>query len=135
MRDAIRRLAEGLPDVVRRPCWGEEGFFHRPPGSTRRLGRLFLTIRDDPARGEGGVRYSVALPPPLYAAWFGPPPARPRRREAFESGRRHGPFRPHPVYAWAGWAQAVDPGPGDAEALARAVREAYGRAVERGDAR
>lgn len=122
---ALRALAASLPDVVVRPCWGEEGFFHHPPGCPKRHGTMFLSVRRDPR-----ARYSVAVPTALYEAWFGARPARLRRREPrARSKLRHGPFVPHPQYAWNGWVAVENPAVSDVEAVAWAIREAYSRAV------
>lgn len=125
MAERLRACALALPDVVARPCWGEEGFFHHPPGSRRRDGRLFFSIR-----AGHPARFSVALPRETYLAWFGAPPPRPRRRERCATEARHGPFAPHPVYAWNAWAAASEPSEAEVALLALAIREAYGRAVE-----
>lgn len=120
----VRAFARSLPDVREAPCWGEEGFFHEPPGRRR---CLFLTVREDAA----GVALSLPLPRPTFEAWFGRPPARPRRGARLAVSAARGPFAPHPLYGWRAWVVASDPRDADVEALAWAVREAYGLAVAR----
>lgn len=118
--ERVRAYALTLPDVRVAPCWGEVGFFHHPPHARR---ALFMTLKDD--------TLSLPLPLATFEAWFGAPPARPRRGQRLVSSLRHGPFAPHPLYAWRGWVRAARLEEADVPVAALAVREAYDLATRR----
>lgn len=88
------------------------------------MGRVFFAA-DEAAR-------TVALPLPRaqFVAWFGAPPARPRRGERAAPVAGRGPFAPHPWLAWNAWVVADASDEAQLATLAWAVREAYGRVVD-----
>lgn len=122
--ERVRAYALSLPEVRAGACWGEEAFFHQPPGGRR---CLFLTIRDEGGRPVLGM----PLPRATFESWFGAPPARPRRGQRIASVARCGPFAPHRLYAWRAWVEAAAPEEEHVMAIAWAVREAYALAVAR----
>ena len=114
-------LLARYPDTRVVDAWGERSLFYNPGGVLVR-GVYFATIKqrdgeNDRASGldrAGVFRINTGVSRGPYERLFGTVPARPAKGGVVATGhdfRQLDTLLPHPVYAWMGWACALNPSP------------------------
>jgi len=132
---AIDARFEGLAPKA---SWGETSLFYNP-GRALPNGVYFCTVKDHDGANDtaskldrpGVFRLALGLPVARYEALFGPRPQRPAKGETVATGHDFTALDalvPHPVYAWMGWVQILNPSRASFESLHPMLEEAH-RAV------
>lgn len=132
---AINDRFEGLAPKA---SWGETSLFYNP-GRVLPNGVYFCTVKDHDGANDtaskldrsGVFRLALGLPVAQYEALFGPRPQRPAKGETVATGHDFTALdvlMPHPVYAWMGWAQILNPSRASFEQL-QPMLDAAHRAV------
>jgi Family of unknown function (DUF6194) len=117
--EIVEDICDRLAGVVPKASWGETSLFYNP----ERLlpnGVYFCTIKqqDGPNDKSSNLdrpdvyRVAIGLAPASYVKHFGARPIRPTSGEIVETGDDFTSLNllmPHPIYAWMGWAQVLNP--------------------------
>jgi hypothetical protein len=130
--DEICKRLDGLHPKTR---WGEVSLFYNP-GEVFPHGIYCCTIKNhdgDHDRASnldraGVFRLAMGLTPETYLRLFGPRPARPARGGVVEIScdfTRLNVLMPHPIYAWMGWAQLLNPSRERFESIFPLIEEAH----------
>ena len=118
-KDVVDRLTTRFDGLAPKASWGETSLFYNPNIALTN-GVYFCTVKEhdganDKASAldrEGVFRLAVGLTVQRYEHLFGPRPARPPKGSAVETGHDFTQLdvvMPHPVYAWMGWVQVLNP--------------------------
>ncbi len=130
--DEICKRLDGLYPKTR---WGELSLFYNP-GEVLPHGVYFCTIKNHDGENdrasnldrEGVFRLAMGLTPKTYLRLFGPRPARPARGGVVDIACDFtllNVLMPHPIYAWMGWAQLLNPSRERFEAIFPLIAEAH----------
>lgn len=114
--DCLTSRFEGLTPKA---SWGETALFYNP-GHELTNGVYLCTIKEHDGANDtssdldrpGVFRLALGLTVPHYERLFGPRPDRPPKGAAVTTGDDFTALdvvMPHPVYAWMGWAQVLNP--------------------------
>ena len=115
--------------------WGETSLFYNP-GRALPNGVYFCTVKDHDGANDtasrldrpGVFRLAIGLPIMQYETLFGPRPQRPAKGGTVATEHDFTALDvliPHPVYAWMGWAQILNPSRASFEQLQPMLDEAY----------
>jgi Family of unknown function (DUF6194) len=126
-------------------AWGETSFFYNP-GNALPRGVYFATLKNkdganDQASNlsrEGIFRLNLGLSKNTYQSLLGPIPGRPPAGGIVQTGHDFSALDillPHPVYAWMGWACALNPSESTFAHIKPLLAEAYQLAVGKFDNR
>lgn len=119
--DVVAAIVERFGGLVPTASWGEVSLFYNP-GRVLPNGLYLCTVREhdgpnDSASNldrEGVFRLAVGLSVARYEELFGARPARPPKGSVVATGHDFTALdvlMPHPVYAWMGWVQILNPSP------------------------
>lgn len=117
--DLIDYLTRRFDGLAPQSSWGEISFFYNP-GNALSNGVYFCTIKDHDGANDrsseldrpGVFRLSLGLTAACYERIFGPRPVRPAKGTAVSTGHDFTQLdvvMPHPIYAWMGWIQVLNP--------------------------
>lgn len=117
--EIIDSLTSRFVGLAPKASWGETSLFYNP-GRVLASGVYFCTIKDHDGANDtasdldrpGVFRLALGLTVPSYERLFGPRPNRPSKGAAVATGHDFTALdvlMPHPVYAWMGWIQVVNP--------------------------
>lgn len=137
----ILEISNTLPGVSPKASWGETSLFYNP-GNVLPNGVYFCTIKQQDGANdkaakldrEGVFRLAVGLSPQTYVRLFGPKPARPAKGGIVATGHdftKLNELMPHPIYAWMGWAQILNPSRDRFDRLFPLIEEAHQGAVKK----
>lgn len=118
-KDVVDRLTTRFDGLAPKASWGETSLFYNPNLALTN-GVYFCTVKDhdganDKASAlcrEGVFRLAVGLTVQRYEHLFGSRPTRPSKGSAVLTGHEFTQLdvvMPHPVYAWMGWVQVLNP--------------------------
>ena len=118
-KQIVKRVADQLDDVFPKTSWGETSLFYNP-GRALPNGVYFCTIKEQDGENDrasdlnrdGVFRVAIGIGAAAYVEHFGDRPARPAKGQAVDTGddfTELDRLMPHPVYAWMGWAQLLNP--------------------------
>ena len=135
----VEQICARFPGVVPKASWGETSLFYNP-GNVLAHGVYFCTIKEkdgdnDRASNlgrEGVFRVAIGLEPETYSRLFGAKPARPAKGGIVSTGHDFTALNvlmPHPVYAWMGWAQILNPSEANFQEILPLIAEAHQSAV------
>jgi hypothetical protein len=128
-------ITSRLPGLVPKSSWGETALFYNP-GHRLAHGVYLCTLKEHDGPNDcasalhrnGVFRLSVGLAPLTYTRLFGARPRRPAKGAAVATGHNFTApqvLMPHPIYAWMGWAQILNPTELDMEELLPLLRESH----------
>lgn len=135
---ALNARFEGLTP---KDSWGETSLFYNP-GLALPNGVYFCTVKDHDGANDsashldrpGVFRLALGLPAARYEALFGPRPQRPSKGGTVATGHDFTALDvliPHPVYAWMGWVQILNPTRASFDQLQPMLDEAHRAAVSK----
>jgi hypothetical protein len=112
-------ICSRLPGVAAKASWGETSLFYNP-GKKLPNGVYFCTIKEHDGANDkasaldrpGVFRMAFGLTVKNYEKLFGSRPTRPAKGSPVKTGHdftRLDVVMPHPIYAWMGWAQVLNP--------------------------
>jgi hypothetical protein len=139
--DVIKIVLARYPGCVEILSWGERAVFYNPERQLSR-GVYFLTVKDHDGEHDrasnldrpGVFRVSIGCGPRAYEQRFGPRPSRPAKGGVAATGHKFtisDILMPHPVYAWMGWVQLLNPTKRTFDALLPLLDEAHQIAAEK----
>jgi hypothetical protein len=134
-QDVIDIICTRFSGVVPKSSYGETSLFYNP-GKQLPNGVYFCTIKEKDGANDkasnlsrdGVFRLSIGLGTENYTQRFGPKPARPPKGGIVETGydfTAHNVLSPHPIYAWMGWAQVLNPDRDTFDALLPLIADAH----------
>jgi len=140
-QDIVDRLTTRFDGLAPKASWGETSLFYNPNLALTN-GVYFCTVKDhdganDKASAldrEGVFRLAVGLTVRSYERLFGPRPARPPKGSAVVTGHdftRLDVVMPHPVYAWMGWVQVLNPSEETFASMQPLFAESYDHVVRK----
>lgn len=141
--EVVAALTERFVGLVPTASWGETSLFYNP-GHLLPNGVYFSTVKEhdgpnDTASGldrEDVFRVALGLPVDRYEELFGPRPPRPAKGTVVATGHDFtllDVVTPHPVYAWMGWVQVLNPSRPVFDEMAVLFAEAYRQATAKFD--
>ena len=118
-KDVVDRLTTRFDGLAPKASWGETSLFYNPNLALTN-GVYFCTVKEHDGANDkasrldrpGVFRLALGLTVQRYEQLFGPRPARPPKGSAVVTGHdftRLDGVMPHPVYAWMGWVQVLNP--------------------------
>lgn len=139
--DITDEICQRFAGVVPKASWGETALFYNP-GQLLANGVYFCTLKQHDGANDkasaldrtGVYRVAIGLSPACYARLFGAKPARPLKGGCVATGHDFtvlNVLTPHPVYAWMGWAQILNPNRERFEEILPLIGEAHGIAMEK----
>ncbi len=137
--DIVHEIVSKLPGVSPKSSWGETSLFYNP-GARLPNGVYFCTIKDHDGENDksshldrdGVFRVAIGLTPRRYEILFGQKPSRPVKGGRVSTGHdftRENELMPHPVYAWMGWVQIINPSKDKFMQIFPYIEEAHEAAV------
>jgi hypothetical protein len=134
-QEIIHEICGRLEGLVPRASWGETALFYNPGGLLPH-GIYCCTIKNHDGENDrasnldraGVFRLAMGLTPKTYLRLFGPRPARPARGGVVDipcDFTRLNLLMPHPIYAWMGWAQLLNPSREGFESIFPLIEEAH----------
>lgn len=137
--EIIAALEARFEGLTPKDSWGETSLFYNP-GLALPNGVYFCTVKDHDGANDsashldrpGVFRLALGLSVERYVVLFGPRPPRPSKGETVETGHNFTALDvlvPHPVYAWMGWAQILNPTRASFDQLQPMLDEAHRAAV------
>ncbi|HOE42803.1 MAG TPA: DUF6194 family protein [Rhodoferax sp.] len=137
--DIANDICSRFAGVNPKASWGETALFYNP-GHQLPHGVYFCTIKQHDGENDkasrldrdGVFRVAIGLAPATYARLFGKKPERPGKGECVATGHDFTALNvlmPHPVYAWMGWAQILNPSQERLTEIGTLIDEAYRAAV------
>jgi hypothetical protein len=117
--EIVDRLTGRFDGLAPKASWGETSLFYNP-GLVLANGVYFCTIKEHDGANDrsseldrsGVFRLALGLTAERYERRFGPRPARPPKGTVVSTGHDFTQLNvvmPHPVYAWMGWIQVLNP--------------------------
>ncbi len=139
--ETIAALVDRFEGLTPKASWGETSLFYNP-GLALPNGVYFCTVKDHDGANDsasrldrpGVFRLALGLPVARYEALFGPRPQRPSKGGTVTTGHDFTTLDvlvPHPVYAWMGWAQILNPTRASFDQLQPMFDEAHRAAVSK----
>ena len=139
--DVADEICNRFPGVVPKAAWGETALFYNP-GQLLAHGVYLCTLKqhdggNDIVSGlnrEDVFRVAIGLAPGTYERLFAKRPARPTKGGCVATGHDFTALNvlmPHPVYAWMGWAQILNPSRERFEGILPLIGEAHAVAIEK----
>ncbi|MFM8382588.1 MAG: DUF6194 family protein [Actinomycetota bacterium] len=140
-KDIVDRLTTQFDGLAPKASWGETSLFYNPNLALTN-GVYFCTVKEhdganDQASAldrEGVFRLAVGLTVQTYEQRFGPRPARPPKGSAVATGHDFTQLDvvvPHPVYAWMGWVQVLNPSDKTFASMQPLFVESFGHVVRK----
>ncbi len=137
--EIVEDLCRRLEGVVPKASWGETSLFYNP-GQALPNGVYFCTLKEHDGANDkssnldrdGVFRVAIGLAPASYTKLFGARPARPAQGGIVDTGDDFTALNvlmPHPIYAWMGWAQILNPAAETYAEISPLIHEAHGLAV------
>lgn len=117
--EIVDRLTGRFDGLAPKASWGETSLFYNP-GLVLANGVYFCTIKEHDGANDrsseldrsGVFRLALGLTAERYERLFGSRPVRPAKGAAVSTGHdftRLDVVTPHPIYAWMGWIQVLNP--------------------------
>ncbi len=117
--EIVDRLTGRFDGLAPKASWGETSLFYNP-GLVLANGVYFCTIKEHDGANDRSsgldrsevFRLALGLPAERYERLFGSRPVRPAKGAAVSTGHdftRLDVVTPHPIYAWMGWIQVLNP--------------------------
>jgi hypothetical protein len=117
--EIIEGLTGQFEGLVSKASWGETSLFYNPDLALAN-GVYFCTIKEHDGANDkasaldrpGVFRMAFGLTVKNYEKLFGSRPTRPAKGSPVKTGHdftRLDVVMPHPIYAWMGWAQVLNP--------------------------
>lgn len=117
--EIVDRLTGRFDGLAPKASWGETSLFYNP-GLVLANGVYFCTIKEHDGANDrssgldrsGVFRLALGLTAERYERLFGSRPVRPAKGPAVSTGHdftRLDVVMPHPIYAWMGWIQVLNP--------------------------
>ena len=139
--DFTDEICRRFAGVVPKASWGETALFYNP-GLLLAHGVYFCTLKQHDGDNDkasalnrtGVFRVAIGLAPASYVKLFGAKPARPLKGGCVATGHDFTALNvlmPHPVYAWMGWAQVLNPSLKRFAEILPLIGEAHARAVDK----
>lgn len=139
--EIVDDLTGRFDGLAPKASWGETSLFYNP-GRALANGVYFCTLKEHDGDNDkashldrpGVFRLSLGLPVRSYEELFGPRPARPPKGTVVQTGHdftRSDSLMPHPIYAWMGWVQVLNPSDSTFAAMQPLFVESYDHAVRK----
>jgi len=139
--DIVTQLTTRFDGLAPRASWGETSLFYNPKRALAN-GAYFCTVKEHDGANDkasrldraGVFRLALGLTVQGYEQLFGPRPSRPPKGSAVVTGHdftRLDVVMPHPVYAWMGWVQVLNPSEESFALMQPMFTESYDRAVRK----
>lgn len=117
--EIVDRLTGQFDGLAPKTSWGETSLFYNP-GLVLANGVYFCTVKEHDGANDrsseldrsGVFRLALGLPAERYERLFGSRPVRPAKGTAVSTGHNFTQLdvvMPHPIYAWMGWIQVLNP--------------------------
>jgi hypothetical protein len=117
--EIIDHLTSRFGGLAPKASWGETSLFYNPDLALAN-GVYFCTIKEHDGANDrsaeldrpGVFRLALGLPAECYEHLFGSRPARPPKGAVVATGHDFAQLdvvMPHPIYAWMGWIQVLNP--------------------------
>ena len=143
--EIVDRLTGRFDGLAPKASWGETSLFYNP-GLVLANGVYFCTIKEHDGANDrssgldrsGVFRLALGLPAERYERLFGSRPVRPAKGAAVSTGHdftRLDVVMPHPIYAWMGWIQVLNPSEGTFESMQSLFVDSYDDVVRKFEAR
>lgn len=143
--EIVDRLTGRFDGLAPKASWGETSLFYNP-GLVLANGVYFCTIKEHDGANDrssgldrsGVFRLALGLPAERYERLFGSRPVRPAKGAAVSTGHdftRLDVVTPHPIYAWMGWIQVLNPSEGTFESMQSLFVDSYDDVVRKFEAR
>lgn len=143
--EIVPRLTSQFDGLSLKASWGETSLFYNP-GLVLANGVYFCTIKEHDGENDrssgldrsGVFRLALGLPAERYERLFGSRPVRPAKGAAVSTGHdftRLDVVMPHPIYAWMGWIQVLNPSEGTFESMQSLFVDSYDDVVRKFEAR
>ena len=143
--EIVDRLTGRFDGLAPKASWGETSLFYNP-GLVLANGVYFCTIKEHDGSNDrssgldrsGVFRLALGLPAERYERLFGSRPVRPAKGAAVSTGHdftRLDVVTPHPIYAWMGWIQVLNPSEGTFESMQSLFVDSYDDVVRKFEAR
>ena len=139
--DIVARLTTRFDGLAPKASWGETSMFYNPDLALTN-GIYFCTVKEHDGANDkastldrpGVFRLALGLTVQRYEQLFGPRPARPPKGSAVVTGHDFtwlDVVMPHPVYAWMGWMQVLNPSDETFESMQPLFIESFGHVVRK----
>jgi len=143
--EIVPRLTSQFDGLSLKASWGETSLFYNP-GLVLANGVYFCTIKEHDGENDrssgldrsGVFRLALGLTAERYERLFGSRPVRPAKGAAVSTGHdftRLDVVMPHPIYAWMGWIQVLNPSEGTFESMQSLFVDSYDDVVRKFEAR
>lgn len=139
--EIIDHLTGRFDGLAPKASWGETSLFYNPDLALAN-GVYFCTIKEHDGANDrsseldrpGVFRLALGLPEECYQQHFGPRPTRPPKGAVVTTGHDFTQLdvvMPHPIYAWMGWIQVLQPSDERFAAMQMLFVESYDHVVRR----
>ncbi len=139
--EIVERLTRRFDGLVPKASWGETSLFYNPDLALPN-GVYFCTIKEHDGANDkasaldrnGVFRMALGLTVKNYEQLFGSRPPRPAKGATVNTGHdftQVDVVMPHPVYAWMGWAQVLNPSAETFASIQPLFLESYDHAVRK----
>ena len=139
--EIIDRLTSRFDGLAPKASWGETSLFYNPDLALAN-GVYFCTVKEHDGANDrsseldrpGVFRLALGLPAECYERLFGSRPVRPAKGTAVATGHdftRLDVVMPHPIYAWMGWIQVLNPSDETFGSMESLFAESYDHVVRK----
>jgi hypothetical protein len=139
--EIIDHLTCRFDGLAPKASWGETSLFFNP-GRALANGVYFCTIKEHDGVHDkashldrpGVFRLALGLPATSFERLFGSRPARPSKGATVATGHDFTELdvaMPHPIYAWMGWMQVLNPSDETFASMQPLVVESYDHVVRK----
>jgi len=140
-KDVVDRLTTRFDGLAPKASWGETSLFYNPNLALTN-GVYFCTVKEHDGANDkasrldrnGVFRLALGLTVQRYEQLFGPRPTRPLKGSAVVTDHDFTQLdvvMPHPVYAWMGWVQVLNPSDETFASMQLLFAESYDHVVRR----
>ena len=140
-KDIVAQLTTRFDGLAPKASWGETSLFYNPNLALTN-GVYFCTVKEHDGANDkascldrpGVFRLAIGLTVQRYEQHFGPRPARPPKGSAVVTGHdftRLDVVMPHPIYAWMGWVQVLNPSDKTFASMQSIFTESYDQVVRK----
>ena len=140
-KDIVAQLTTRFDGLAPKASWGETSLFYNPNLALTN-GVYFCTVKEHDGANDnasrldrpGVFRLALGLTVQRYEQRFGPRPTRPPKGSTVVTGHdfaRLDVVMPHPVYAWMGWVQVLNPSDETFASMRPIFSESYDHVVRK----
>lgn len=135
VNEILKICRTNLNDVVLVDSWGEKGIFYNPQNTLKR-GVYVLTIKEKDGENDKAshldrqniYRINIGIRKETFQRMFGEIPKRPAKGGIVAMDydfTKIDTIMPHPIYAWMGWINILNPSEQTFEKIKPLIQEAY----------